>query len=599
MARWSVWNDIRTYKFNSVLVRYFVMTVLLLMVPIGLVQLAVYKYNDEMLKDEITRSNLTELVRVLDAIDNTLLGLANVSFQMASYSDYASVMGEDFRYPLSPALIDKIHSIQASMNMVQLTNANFSAISLYVENSDFVITGASGGQRGKFDNAWWIDAYRKKQTQERAWIEFLQSVSGTAGAAPDTLAHFRQLPVYSADRRGVLFISIDMSRLQELLGVDDRTQQLFILDADGRIVYGPDSGQLSRRFADLYPEAAADIGDGSLSRLVRLGETDLVLSAAPSAYQDWRYVSLVPLQHYYPKQVKFKQFMTYLVLLAVVSSLLFAMILSLQSYRPISGILSMLHPGDKAELRRRPAKFNEVNVISAALANSNEKRKAMELELQRRYELLQKSQSIALQAQIKPHFLYNTLESINLRAMRLTKGKNEVSEMIQTLSRLLRLSLMTEDDMIPLRTELEHARLYVQMQQMRRQGRLEVTWLVNESILDCAVIKLTLQPILENAIVHGIQPSRRPGAISVIGYAERESIVLKIKDNGVGMARAVADRLNQSFLQSPIKENEHIGLRNVNQRIKLVFGSAYGLRIASKEGEGALVELRIPKRPGR
>ncbi|WP_214627388.1 sensor histidine kinase [Paenibacillus agaridevorans] len=595
MGGWkNVWNDIKAYKFNSILFRNFVTTVMLLMVPIGIVHLLVYAYNDEMLREEIGRTNMSELERVRDAIDNSLLGLENVSLQLAGHSDYSSIMKEEFTYPMSPSLIQKIYRIQESMRTVQMANTYFGSILLYLERGDFVITSSNGGQINKYDTRWWMDAYQRQKKTENGWIEFLHG--GTQVDTEVSIAQFRQLPIFDVNRQGILLISINMNRLKRLLGLQDTNQKLYILDSAGNIVYASQHENLHRLFADIDPQAAALVGHAPYSDIVRIEESDQVISTVSSAYRDWRYVSIVPLHHYYPKQVKFNQFMTLLVTLAVVSSLLFAIVLSLQSYRPISGILSLLHSGDKASTGVRQGKLNELKLISATIANSNEKRRELEQELKHRYELLQRSQAIALQAQIKPHFLYNTLESINLRAMRLTKGKNDVSEMIQTLSRLLRLSLMTEDDMISLRTELEHARLYIQIRQMRMDEQLEVTWLVNEDILDCAMIKLTLQPILENAINHGIGPSPRSGGISIIGYAKREMIVLRIKDNGVGMSRTVADRVNQSFLESPINGNESIGLRNVNQRIKLVFGSEYGLRLVSKAGKGTIVELRLPKR---
>ncbi|QNK58434.1 sensor histidine kinase [Paenibacillus sp. PAMC21692] len=595
MGGWkNVWNDIKAYKFNSILFRNFLTTVLLLMVPIGVVHLLVYAYNDEMLREEIERTNMSELENVRDAIDNSLLGLENVSLQLAGHSDYSSIMKEEFTYPMSTSLIQKIYRIQESMRTVQMANTYFGSILLYLERSNFVITSSNGGQINKYDTRWWMDSYQRQKTSESGWIEFLHG--GTQEDTEVSIAQFRQLPIFDVNRQGILLISIDMNRLKRLLGLLYTDQRLYILDSAGNIVYASQHENLHRLFADTNPQVAALVDHVPYSDIVKIEESDQVISTVSSAYRDWKYVSIVPLNHYYPKQVRFNEFMTLLVTLAVVSSLLFAIVLSLQSYRPISGILSLLHSGDKASTGVRQGKLNELKLISATIANSNEKRRELEQELKHRYELLQKSQAIALQAQIKPHFLYNTLESINLRAMRLTKGKNDVSEMIQTLSRLLRLSLMTGEDMISLRTELEHARLYIQIRQMRLDEQLEVTWLVNDDILDCAMIKLTLQPVLENAINHGIGPSPRSGVISIIGYAKREMIVLRIKDNGVGMSRTVVDRVNQGFLQSPINENESIGLRNVNQRIKLMFGSEYGLRLVSKAGKGTIVELRLPKR---
>jgi two-component system sensor histidine kinase YesM len=238
---------------------------------------------------------------------------------------------------------------------------------------------------------------------------------------------------------------------------------------------------------------------------------------------------------------------------------------------------------------------NEIKYIAAAIVHSREQKKEMEEELTRRYGMMSKAQAIALQAQINPHMLYNTLEAINWKVMRLTFGKNEASVMIHTLSRLLRLSLSTGENIIPLRAEMEHARLYVEVEQLHYKDQLKVFWKINEKILDYLTVKLTLQPIIENAIYHGIKPSGRPGVISIIGYEDMQSVILKIKDNGVGISQVLADKINQGFQSDEIKEDAHIGLSNVNQRIRLIFGKPYGIKIYGKEGEGTIVEMRIPK----
>jgi two-component system sensor histidine kinase YesM len=591
----NMWRDLREYKRNSILVRNFLITVLLLMVPLGIVHLLVYSYNDASTREEISRSHMNELERIKDTMDNSLLNLENVSLQLGSQPDFASILKDDFSYPFKSEQIDKIQRIQYAMRMTQLTNTSLGSIFVYVEEKEYLITGTSGGHISKYDSKLWYNTYRNRTETTKSWTQFLGSGRGESGSVTDSMTHFRQLPLYGTtdEKTGLLFISFNMDQLNQFSSV--QAEKLYIIDSQGRIVYAPHSEMIGRSFVEVEPEAARYTDQSQFSGIVHDDGMDYTISSLPSTYQDWQYISVLSLKHYYAKQVKFKQFMLLLILLAIISSLLFAFVISLQSYRPISGILSMLKRGE-AVTGNRNGKLNEIKYISSSISNSNEQRREMERELQDRYELLKKSQAIALQAQIKPHFLYNTLELINLKAIRMTKGKNEVSEMILTLSRLLRLSLITEDDIIPLRTELEHARIYIQMQQLRLKDQLEVSWKVNENILDYDTIKLTLQPILENAVYHGIQPSSRKGIISIIGYAEAEAIILKIKDNGIGLPRSVVDEINQSFLQTPIRQNESIGLRNVNQRIQLVFGSDYGLRLASREGEGTLVEMRIPKR---
>lgn len=586
MSGWrSMWHDIRRYRWNSILFRNFKITILLLLVPIALVHLAVYAYNEKVLQEEISRTSLTDLMRLRDAFDNLLLGTENMAMQLISQPEFTSVLRDDFTYPLKPELVTKIHRIQYAMRLAKLTNSYLETLRIYVKSSDYVIAETSGSVAGMQPMSWWVARYEARS--ERSGVEFISPVATTVDQAAEWICFFFKMPVSQVDESGMIFASLDMKKIKRLVSLPEEGE-LLITDAAGQIIYASNPQPHSLLLSNYMQQT-------EYSDIVQQGEANQVVSVAPSAYKDWRYVSVLPLEHYAGKQVKFRQFMIYLVLLGVVSGLLFSFIISLQSYQPISGILAMLRAG-RPTAAALDDKRHEIKYIAQTISRSQQQQGKLEQELQSRYALLQRAQAIALQAQINPHFLYNTLELINMKAVRLAKGKNEVSEMITTLSRLLRLSLVTEKDIIPLRTELEHVQLYLQIQQLRLKDRLQVNWTVNESILEYDTIKLTLQPLVENAIYHGLPTSPRTGVISIIGYEETGAIVLRIRDNGVGIPKHTVDRINQHLLQAPIRENESIGLRNVNQRIKLVYGEAYGLRLTSVEGEGTLVEMRLPKR---
>src|SRR5690606_37718910 len=148
--------------------------------------------------------------------------------------------------------------------------------------------------------------------------------------------------------------------------------------------------------------------------------------------------------------------------------------------------------------------WNETGYILSNLSASFHQSQNVEAQLKEKYELLRKAQAIALQAQINPHFLYNTLESINWKVMRLTQGKNEASQMLPSLSTLLRLTLETKDDLVPIRKELEHVILYVEMQKLRYKDKFSFEYSVDERLMDCKIVKLVLQPLVENALYYGI-----------------------------------------------------------------------------------------------
>ena len=195
-----------------------------------------------------------------------------------------------------------------------------------------------------------------------------------------------------------------------------------------------------------------------------------------------------------------------------------------------------------------------------------------------------------LQAQINPHFLYNTLDSIAILAE--TDRKEDVIDMVTSLSTFFRNSLNRGEDIITLRAELNQAKSYLEIQQIRYSDIL--TWSIDvpEIILGRPVPKLILQPLIENALYHGIKNRRGRGKISVTGGQTETEIILKVTDNGAGMT---AEQLSQ--LQSGIYEEHHsgLGLKNVHQRIRLYCGEPYGLSFESAPLEGTTVTVTLPR----
>lgn len=195
-----------------------------------------------------------------------------------------------------------------------------------------------------------------------------------------------------------------------------------------------------------------------------------------------------------------------------------------------------------------------------------------------------------LQAQINPHFLYNTLDSIAILAE--SQREEDVIDMVTSLSTFFRNSLNRGEDIISLRSEMNQAKSYLEIQQIRYSDILTYRLSVPEEIQDCPVPKLILQPLIENALYHGIKNRRGRGLIEITGEEKDGEIFLRVRDNGAGMSR---EQLSQ--LQSGVYEEHHsgLGLKNVHQRIRLYCGEPYGLSFESEIGVGTTVTVRLPR----
>jgi two-component system sensor histidine kinase YesM len=223
---------------------------------------------------------------------------------------------------------------------------------------------------------------------------------------------------------------------------------------------------------------------------------------------------------------------------------------------------------------------DDIKNLLQKIENENKQRRILELNI--------------LEYQINPHFLYNTLDSINWMAQK--SGQKDISEMVTALARFFRIGLSKGKEFIKIRDELEHANSYLIISKIRFKECFEFKFDVSEEILEYKTVKLILQPVIENAIKHGIDKDGKDGLIEIKGKLDEGTVILSVTDNGKGIDEEHLKVLRKLLINTSRMDDYGggIGLINVNQRIKLNFGSEYGLGIESKLGYGTTVYIRIP-----
>lgn len=255
-----------------------------------------------------------------------------------------------------------------------------------------------------------------------------------------------------------------------------------------------------------------------------------------------------------------------------------------------SGDLSIRYKGErKDEIGMLGQSFNKMLIQINRLISLTELQERQKREAELR----------SLQAHIKPHFLYNTLDTINWMARK--QGADDVASVVESLSRLFRIGLSKGNDIIPLKDEIEHIKSYLLIQKARYKDKMNYMISVNINIEDMDVLKLVLQPIVENAIYHGIKERRGPGHIVIDIAEDHDFLVLSVTDDGRGIEAEILQSL-RTKLESTIIEDEKnkkvkdigYGMMNVQSRIKLTFGNHYGLQIESELGKGTTVKAFLP-----
>ena len=202
-----------------------------------------------------------------------------------------------------------------------------------------------------------------------------------------------------------------------------------------------------------------------------------------------------------------------------------------------------------------------------------------------------KSEFDTLQSQINPHFLYNTLDIIVW--MIENENSDKAVNIVTALAKFFRISLSKGKNIITVKDEVEHVRNYLMIQNMRFKNRFEYSIDVDEKVLSYSSLKLMLQPLVENAIYHGMEFMDGDGEIDVKVFKEDNSLYFTITDNGLGMSEDMVETLlSKDFV--PSKKGSGIGVKNVNERIKLYFGSEYGLKVESEPDEGTKITIHLP-----
>lgn len=308
---------------------------------------------------------------------------------------------------------------------------------------------------------------------------------------------------------------------------------------------------------------------------------------------DWYMVTVIPLGNFAKESSYIRNYILVFSLLILAGAIVLAYKISHSISRGISelaGKMRNLHNG-KFEPICLPPRKDEIGLL---IEDYNYMTGRMIDLIQEQYKSGQELKSAelkALQAQINPHFLYNTLDMINWFAY---KNMNaEITATVESLARFYKLSLSNGKEVITIKDELLQVSSYFNIQSMRFKKAITMNISVDDELYDCNILKLTLQPIVENSILHGIlNKESKSGSISISGKLEGNAIILEVEDDGVGISQ---EKL-LSIMEGKVKSTHGggFGIRNINDRIKLHYGNMYGLSYSSQLGKGTVVKITIP-----
>ena len=361
----------------------------------------------------------------------------------------------------------------------------------------------------------------------------------------------------------------------------------FLMDREGNIVYHPQQQLLYAGLKSEDTEALAALEDGDYA------DDTVIYCLASVEGSDWRAVGVSYVDELVNRNVN--DMIRLSCLLAVVvlgAALLTGWLLFRFLGRPLRGLASAMESfeSDADHFAYKPVGgTREVQELSDSFEHMVLRIQELMTTVREEEINLRKTELKALQAQINPHFLYNTLDSI---AWMCEQGRNaDAVRMVHALARLFRISISRGHELIPIAKEIEHAESYLQIQMYRYKNQFTYDFDVDPDCLGYYCNKITLQPIIENSINHGLDLMVDEGRIDVLVRQDGDDIVFSVRDNGVGMS----EEQIEAIMQHGPTDRTGIGIKNVNDRLKIYFGKSYGLHITSEPDIGTCVEIRMPK----
>jgi len=456
-----------------------------------------------------------------------------------------------------------------SNRLASICNARdyIDSIYIYFRNDYGYYVSNTGKQTIDAKDDSWMNRYKEKKDTSLSWSTVsLQNLM--SGEKEQVLSLFYVLE----EGRGVLVYNLNTTKLESLLsaGLSDGGHSLLVYNENGEMILGNEK-----------------LPDDDNKKMIVHSMT------SPSLH--WTFYLVSDRSKVFSVYTNVFWLFIALVCISIITGIVFAYVVTKGQTKQIYGIINIIHSSQNMTERNnfeRKLPKTYAYLLQGVIENFIQQ-DYLKAQLEARKYKLKHAELVALQAQLNPHFLFNTLETMNWKAYQLTGRPNELNTMISDLSRLLRYSLSSTEQMMTLQEELEMTKCYVSIQKVRYKDLFDVAYQIDSKSEKCYLPKLLLQPLIENSISHGVKlrASKTGGKIEISSSISSTELVLCIQDNGVGMMSEQLAQVKKNLLNLEVKD-EHLGLSNVNTRLKLQFGR--GVEIESAYQEGTSVTMRLP-----
>ena len=451
---------------------------------------------------------------------------------------------------------------------------------------DYIYKGQIAISAAQFSQVYTFDAQQCKTVQDSS-IKMCFNNAYFNGSKYTLNIYF---PIYDTNRvlgeLGLLCMNFTDPSLLQILEYDSSNKlESMVVDTDGMMISARDKDKIGTN-VDFIPKMKEKSGTFSMGGRLYIYQK----------VSDWRFyvVSSVPMMELYKSSIRTIFLMAFILLFLLTISLLVVKRIISKVYRPLDKVVRKMDDVASGSLKTRinvEHMGEDFTKLAVGFNSMMEEILVLMEQVKMEQHQIEQIRFNALQSQIQPHFLYNTLECIHWQAM--VDGNGEISTLVKALAKYYRICLSGGHDVIPLKMELEHVRNYLIIQNMRYDDIIGSEFDVEEAASDVMIPKLTLQPLVENSIYHGIKVKEgKTGSLFLKVRKRSSDVLITLADTGTGMSQQHIDEMNQHL--SEYDDSFGYGVRNVNKRIELLYGEEFGLYYLRNESGGVTVEIRLP-----
>jgi len=441
----------------------------------------------------------------------------------------------------------------------------------------------------------WFDHYNKMPKSSNQYFETRELQKHSYDKAKSVITIYQRMSY----AKGVVVLNVKTNdfgkRLSDMLNPG---QSFFYLNQEGDLLYASsDIVTYTNPENDIFKNIVKDyIETGKYSKnqkWIRFNQKYYLISVRPDDYKQSYLVSMISFDAFANKLSDFIKLATVILLLNLIIVMLLSLFNTRSAFKHITYLVDIFSAAERGEVIGEPQAIvkDEYNLILNNILFLFIKNNQMQANLTEKQHQNQISELMALQLQINPHFIFNTLQTMDLEVLKQLGGQSTLHSLIQELSSIMKYALTNPMEFVALKEELDYLKAYIEIQEVRFNNNIVTYYEIDETLLKCSVFRLMLQPIIENSVNHGIRSSSERCYIKIKIYRKGEEVHIDVIDNGCGMTKSTLEELKIK-INDPLSKN--IGLTNLNRRLVLNYGENRGLHIMSKKDMGTVISFTIP-----